>query len=303
MNLNYTTQIDTVAIQINCVDDSFMQRDVVAGLIEFLQIHFNSYIATERHSVGAVDKVEHKLYCNNRIVFVIQTGFSHGVFFVKIRFAGLATYDSVVDNTSINYLWAVVAYINTNKLLFNLSELDIAIDVSNVEFDQLLPICTSKTSGTLYFGLQEQQRYSNETHYVEKFKNKSEMDMATKRAYLYDKTLKEWNEHKNDIGYQVNRFEVKLQANFFNRYGLDIVAIESALNKYHFLYFDFILDKYDAIDRYNSYARFTNREIERMGLDQYRLYPDMVYINSFLSILHYATLDDLYSPYGAKQSL
>lgn len=298
MILFYTTKIDTIAIQIYCDTDS-IQRDTVEGLIEFLQIYFNSYIVTERYSVGAVDKVEHKLYCNNRTVFTIQTGFSHGVYYIKIIFAGLSTYDPIVDQTSIKHLWVVMGYINTFKLPYNLAELDIAIDIPHVDFNQLLVFCSSHTAGTQYHALGESQHYDGETYYIEMFANEYGMYIAIKRAYLYDKRTKEFRKHNFDIGYEVQRFEVKLQSKYFNRYGLDINHIQETLNKYHLLYFDSPVDKQYIIDRYNSYAKVTQREIGRMGLEQYRLYPDMEYINTFLYHLQTITLDDLNSPYAA----
>lgn len=294
--IRYTTQIDTIAIQINCATDS-IQRDTVEGLIEFLQIHLNSYIVTETYSAGAVPKVEHKLYCNNRTVFSIQTGFSHRVFYIKIIFAGLSTYDPIVDTTSLDHLWVVMGYINTFKLPYNFAELDIAIDIPHVYLEQLLAFCSSHTAGTKYNGLGEvQHHYDGETYYIEIVTNEY---MAIKRAYLYDKRIKEFNKHNFDIGYEVQRFEVKLQSKYFNKYGLDINHIEHTLSKYHLLYFDNPVDKQYIIDRYNSYAKVTQREIGRMELEQFRLYPDMEYINMFLYHLQTITLDDLYSPYEA----
>lgn len=296
---HYITLIDTISIQINCGNNNLLQRDTVEEIKEFLQIQFNSFFSTEKYSVGVVEKVKHKIYCNNRTVFSIQTGFSHGFFFVKIRFAGLATYDPIVDKTSIDYLWAVMGYINTHRFLYNLAELDIAIDIPHVYLDQLLAFCSSHTSGTQYHDLGEIQLYDGETCYIEKFTNKSSKNQAIKRAYVYDKRVKEFKKNNFNIGNEVQRFEVKLQAKYFNKYGLDISYIEQTLNKYHLLYFDNPVDKQYIIDRYNSYSKVTQREIGRMGLEQYRLYPDMWCIYTFLYHLQTIKLDDLHSPYWA----
>lgn len=290
----YHTTIDTIAFQINCGRDNFIQREIKDEYTDYLQRTFNSYVDSVEYSTGFDTRIEHKIYCNNRTVLSIQTGYSNHNFYIKILVAGLSTYDYTVDKTSQEYLWATVAYLRSNDLNFSMAVLDIAIDVPHVNFEHLLAICTTKTSGTLYHALQEPQLYENETHYVEKFENEAAKHTATKRAYLYNKTIKELKKHNHNIGYELQRFEVKLQSNFFNRYGLDMAAIEQALSKYHFLYFENITDKYNIINRYCNYSIVTKREIERMGLNQFRLYPNLEYINNFLYYIKNSTLTTFY---------
>lgn len=293
--ITYHTHIDTIALQINCNDDYLLQRDILHNYKEYLQRRFNHYIDAVEYNTGYDTRIEHKMYCNNRTVLSIQTGYSNSNYYVKIIVAGCSTYDEVVDNTSYAYLWATVDYVHSNNLRFNIAELDIAIDVPYVKFEHLLSICTTKTSRTLYHSLQEPQLYENETHYVEKFTSDAAKYAATKRAYLYNKTIKELQKHNYDIGYELQRFEVKLQANFFSTYGLSIAAIEQALSKYHFLYFEDLNDKYSIIDRYSSYSVVTKREIDRMRLNQFRLYPNLEYINNFLCSIKNSTLDNITS--------
>ena len=302
--ISYYTTIDTVAFQINCSNDNRIQREILYDYKEYLQRTFNAYVDPVEYSTGLDRRIEHKVYCNNRTVLSIQTGYSNNNFYIKIIIAGLSTYDHTVDKTSNEYLLATVAYLGSNKYLkFSMAELDIAIDVPYVGFEHLLAICTTKTSGTLYHSLQEPQLYENETHYVEKFENKYAMDMATKRAYFYNKTIKELRKHNHNIGCQLQRFEVKLQSNFFNRYGLDMAAIEQALNKYHFLYFENLNDKYNIIDRYSNYSVVTKREIARMGMNQFRLYPNLEHINNFLYYIQNTTFNDLHTLQSQYESI
>ncbi|MEA3512066.1 MAG: hypothetical protein U9R37_00545 [Campylobacterota bacterium] len=291
----YTTYIDTIAIQINCRSDSNKQREILLGIKEYLRSMFNAYIEYIEYKVGFDTRIEHKVYCNNRSVLSVITGFSNNNYYLKITFAGLSTYDTLVDDTSYIYLFNVVAYINSNQLNLSISELDIVIDIPNVSFDNLLTFCSSHTSGTQYHDLGEIQLYDGETNYIEKFKDRYAASVAIKRAYLYDKRVKELNEHNYDIGYEVQRFEVKLNSRYFNKYGLDISTLEHTLSKYHLLYFENIIDKYNIINRYNNYSKVTKREIGRMDLEQYRLHPDMDYINTFLFYIQTITMDDLYS--------
>ena len=143
--LKYTTEIDTLALQLNFKTDH-EQRVILQDIFNRLRDTFNSYIDLVNYTVGSITKIKYKIYCNNRTVLSFITGYSHNKYFIKIRFAGLKTYDIVVDNTSLNYLLVTVAYINTKRFHWNLAELDIAIDIPFVSFDHLLAICTSKTS-------------------------------------------------------------------------------------------------------------------------------------------------------------
>ncbi|PNV82254.1 MAG: hypothetical protein C0627_11095 [Sulfurimonas sp.] len=181
-----TTHIDTLSIQINCSRDNNKQREILLGIKEHLKVMFNPYIDPVEYKAGFDTRIEHKVYCNNRTVLSIQTGFSNNNYYVKITFAGLQTYDYLVDNTSYQYLWTIAAYINSNQLGLNITELDIAIDVPNVSFNDLIAFCSSHTSRTVYHGLGEIQIYDDETSYVEKFKNRIAASVAIKRAYLYN---------------------------------------------------------------------------------------------------------------------
>src|SRR5574344_1899847 len=142
--ISYYTTIDTVAFQINCSNDNRIQREILYDYKEYLQRTFNAYVDPVEYSTGLDRRIEHKVYCNNRTVLSIQTGYSNYNYYVKIIIAGLSTYDYVVDKTSDEYLLATVAYLGSNGINFTLAELDIAIDVPNVRFEHLLAICKSK---------------------------------------------------------------------------------------------------------------------------------------------------------------
>lgn len=289
----YTTEIDTISLMITTGNDTHVQHLILQDIIQFLRDAFNAYIDSVEYYAGFDRRIEHKIYCNNRTVLSFSTGFTHGEYFIKIKFAGLKTYDHIVDNTSTNYLFAIMAYLNGKLINWKLSALDLAIDVSHVAFNQLLAICTQHTSGTRYHDLDEVQRYDNETTYIEKFESTEASERATKRAYFYNKTIKELVKHDFNIGFPLHRFEVKLQSDYFNKYGLDISTIEQTLNMYHFMYFDFVDDKNAVIQRYSDYSKVRKREIERMGLENHRLHFDMEYIYHFINILTHITLDDL----------
>jgi len=291
--LKYTTEIDTLALQLNFKTDH-EQRIILQDIFNHLRYTFNSYIDAVNHTVGSITKIEHRIYCNNRTVLSFITGYSHNNYFIKIKFAGLKTYDVAVDDTSLNYLYVIVAYLNTKGFSWNLAELDIAIDIPYVNFDNLLAICTSKTA-TQYHILGEIQRYDGETTYIEQFNTEHSKNTAIKRSYLYNKTLKEQNVHNHILGFNLQRFEVKLQAPYFTRYGFDIDMIIKTLDKYHLLYFNNIDEKNALIIRYNNHrSGIKQREIQRWQLDRYRLYYDVNHIHHFIHMLTTITNEHIF---------
>ena len=292
----YTTVIDTIAIQLNLGTDDDRQRTILKELLDYIQRMFNSYIHQVKYMAGFDRRIEHMIYCNGRTVVSFKTGYSHGNYFITIKFAGLKTYDALVDQMSSNYLWVVVAYINTARYGWNLAELDIAIDIPHVNFENLSAVCTNHTAGTKYHTLDDIQRYHGQTTYIERFDTKEAIYTAIKRAYLYDKTVKEQMEHNNILGFDLQRFEIKLNSSYFNKYGFDIGRIQDTLSMYHLMYFNTVEEKNALIDRYNSYkGGVRKREIDRMGFNHYRLYHDMDTVDNFIYILTHITNDDIFS--------
>lgn len=278
------TFIDTIGFRINCNSD-IQQRDTLHSILTYLQQEFFIYIDSVPYIVGFDTRIEHRVYCNNTTVLSFTTGYSNNSYYINIRFAGLKTYNKIVDGISYSYLRIIVAYLNYHGIAFKLSELDVAIDVYNFPFENLLAICTTKTSRTMYYGLGEVQRYDGETTYIEKFTSSATIDTALKRAYLYDKTKKEATTKGNIINVPIVRFEVKLQSSYFNKYGFDLNKLSQTLNMYHLLYFYDRYEKYALIERYNSYSIVRKREIDRMGLEQVRLHFNTGHIQAFINTL------------------
>jgi len=284
MNITYTTEIDTLSLQLNFYNNDD-QRIVLQNILDYISKWFNAYIHHESYTVGFDERIEHKIYCNGRTVVSFMTGYSHNSYYIKIRFAGLKTYNTVVDDTSYNYLMAIVAYLNTNNIIWSFAELDIAIDMMDVNFNNILAVCTTKTSKTQYHRLGEHQIY-DETTYIEKFKDANSKTTAIKRAYLYNKSIKEYEVHNYNIGFNVQRFEVKLQAPYFLKYGLDMNVIENTLNMYHIMYFEDMNEKINLINRYNNHkSPIRKREIRRWDFEKNRLYFDLNIVNDFFIFL------------------
>ena len=280
----HITEIDTIVMKIDFINDS-IQRKRLAELLDYIRTVLNHFIDPVEYDIGFDKRIEYKVYCNNRTVVSFKTGYSNKNYYIIIKFAGLKSYDAVVDSMSLDYLLVIAAYLKTKTIIWQIIELDLALDVFHVNFENLLPICTSHTSRTQYHSLDEIQLYHNETRWIEKFETGVSMNNAVKRAYLYHKTLKEQTVHNNILGNTIQRFEVKLQSGHFHKHGFNIEALASSLNMYHLLYFSRISDKYALIAKYNSYQSVRKREIERMNFKEYRLHFDFEYINNFISML------------------
>lgn len=290
----YTTEIDTISLQLNFGNDDNRQRLVQMEILDYIREIFNSYIDPVKYYAGFDERIEYKIYCNARTVVSFKTGCSHNNYFITIKFAGLKTYDVLVDETSSNYLWVIVAYINTKRYGWTLAELDLTIDVPHLDFEKLLAVCTTHTSGTKYHTLGELQIYHGETTWVELFETDAARNTAIKRAYLYDKTRKELMVHGNVLGFNLQRFEVKLQAGYFNKANFNMETIANTLNMYHLLYFDNVVNKNALINRYNSYKNVRKRELKRMGFEEHRLYPNIEYVHDFLYMLTEIESDDIF---------
>lgn len=289
--MTYITEIDTIAFQIDCSNDN-IQREILTGLLNYTRRIFNHYIDPVPYDVGFDKRIEHKIYCNNRTIVSFKTGYTHNSYYISIKFAGLKSYDYIADKISSDYLFVIVAYLNSRQIIWKLSELDIAIDIVNVNFENILAVCTSKTSGTKYHTLGEVQLYDGETTWVEKFETPNANKSAIKRAYLYNKTIKE-RKQGNKLNFNLQRFEIKFQSGYFNKNGFNIEILASSLYMYHLMYFDNITEKNNLIDKYNSYQSVRKREIDRLGFEGFRLYPDIDYIEHFIyTILTVGTVYD-----------
>lgn len=290
--MTYTTEIDTIALQIDCNDDN-NQREILTGLLNYTREIFNHYIDPVHYYVGFDKRIEHKIYCNNRTIVSFKTGYTHNNYYISIKFAGLKSYDYTADKISSDYLFVIAAYLNSRHIIWKLSELDIAIDIANVNFENILAVCTTKTSRTKYHTLGEVQLYDGETTWIEKFETVDTKNFAIKRAYLYNKTIKE-RKQGNVLNFDLQRFEIKLQPNYWNKYHFNIEMIANTLDMYHLMYFDRVTEKNDLINRYNSYQSVKKREIERMGFERYRLHFNMESINNFIFMLLFVDNSDIF---------
>lgn len=284
--MKHTTNIDTIGIQVDC-NDAYKQREILDGLLGFTFRQNSIYIEPKDYLIGInTIRREHCIYLNNTTLATINTGiFRTGSYikndytmkyYISIKFAGLKTYNDILDKAANDYLLRICAYLNTKGITFKLTELDICID-AECAFENILAICTKRSPKTNYYKPTDDQTYTTTT-YIEKI-TKKKLTKAVLRAYTYDKSDKE------HLDYPITRFEIKLQPKYFNKYGFSIKSIEKALDRYYVMYFEDTEEKYSKIAAYNGYQTVRKREVKRLKLDEYRLFFDIGYIDNFINKL------------------
>ena len=90
---------------------------------------------------------------------------------------------------------------------------------------------------------------------------------------------------KEKLLFPITRFELKLQKLFFFNNKLDFTTIINAIDRYTVMYFENTIEKEIIVNKYNSYRRVEKRDINRMGLDRYKLKPNVVKIERFIDNL------------------
>ncbi len=276
--MTYSTEIDTVSIQIDC--SSLEVQQGISFMISRAVTEYNKVYIKD----NAYTKQREILFNNNRLGTIrlgmnpIWNKFTRKYvinYYVAVSFYGLKSHIEILDNLSTGCLFAVCGILNTFNFSYVFTELDICLDM-NTKIDNVLVICTTKLPRTEYYSLND-SFYNGDSVYIEKF-TKNKLDYYSQRAYVYNKAKKE------NLQYPLTRFELKLQKSFFKN-DLDFETIVNALNRYTVMFFPTIYEKIRIVDKYNSYSRISRRDIDRIGLDRYRLKPDVVKIERFIDNL------------------
>lgn len=285
--MRYETKIDTVSIQIDLLNEE--KRNMIQKDILTLFNNYNFYTKYNKYKINTHSNFyirEYQVYYNKVVVASMKSGsYSYidttsdvnTTYYITLEFAGLKRYNEKLDKMPNEALINICAFLNTRYITFKITGLDIALDLFT-DFYKVLALCTKKSPTTTYYEANEAQTYSP-TAYIEKILQ-SKRDRAIQRAYLYDKTYKE------NLGYKVTRFEVKLQSLFFSRNRSNIIsAIIKALNKYHVMYIPRVQEKQYLMNEYDIHPILRQRDIKRIGFDDYRCYHDITVIVEFINYL------------------
>lgn len=226
--------------------------------------------------------------CYSKSMFINKKKDIVSIFSVTVEFAGLKSYNYKKDNIMHNYLMKVISLFNFSNINFEVIGLDLFVDVDK-PFKNMFAFCNKKVGGVKYYKTLEKQ-YHFGTHYIEKFNNTHKNVM--KRAYLYDKSLKE------KLLFPITRFELKIQTRFFNRNKINgffdrKIFYTNLLNRlmesYHVLYFRSLVLKNQELA---SYALFEDtirrRDFYKLSLNNYRIIPNISnVVDDLLNLLDY----------------
>lgn len=281
--IKHETHIDTVALQLD-FDNAKAQRDKFSLLQQWITIRNLGLLQNDYSSSSYV--IKYNVYYARTILFTIHSGSTRikdkltgqlvEQYYIRIRFAGLKSYNKRQDEASYNALMTICAWLNTTRTNFRFVELDVAIDVY-CNFYNVLAVCVNKSANVLYNPLNSIQYYDLiPTTYIEDYKKEEQRKDAVLRAYLYNKSAKE------GLDFVVTRFELKLQNRFFLKNEFDTNSIIRALDRYCVMYFANEQEKERKICDYNKYKIVTAREIDRLGFGSCRLYSNHNVIKEFI---------------------
>lgn len=294
--MRYKTVIDSVGVRIEC-SSAIEQREILSRLLEFVSSSNPSFFISYKDYIinpitGAFNR-EYFIYSHSKALASITTmssqvgkGRVQTVFFIKIVFAGIKNYNELTDRLSLLCMLSITSWLSANGYALTLTEFDIAIDIFESSFDNVMALCVKRVPNVKYYEPDEEQTY-DQTAYIEKT-NLKRKDHVSSRAYTYNKQTKE------KLDESIVRFELKLQPSWFNNkkttnfYEL-LLSIFAALDKYAVMYFEDINAKSFIAQQYtdiiNSDIKNKSRKLKGLELDPYRLYPDTNFIKQFLSIL------------------
>lgn len=294
--INIATGLDRVKLRVEFFNSN-EQSELIIALKSLLSDGMKSMYFRDNYSNNSL--FINGYYLGNMYLSIIGSCYSKSMFInkkkrlvyrysVTVEFAGLKSYNYKKDNIMHNYLMKVISLFNFSNINFEVIGLDLFVDVDK-PFKNMFAFCNKKVGGVKYYKTLEKQ-YHFGTHYIEKFNNTHKNVM--KRAYLYDKSLKE------DLLLPVTRFELKIQTRFFNRckiynfFGRKIFytnLLNRLMESYHILYFRSLVLKNQEL---TSYAlcedTIRRRDIYKLPLNNYRIIPNISnVVDDLLNLLDY----------------
>ena len=301
--INIATGLDRVKLRVEFFNSN-EQSELIIALKSLLSDGMKSMYFRDNYSNNSL--FINGYYLGNMYLSIIGSCYSKSMFInkkkrlvyrysVTVEFAGLKSYNYKKDNLMHNYLMKVISLFNFNNINFEVIGLDLFVDVDK-PFINMFAFCNKKVGKVKYYKTLEKQ-YHFGTHYIEKFNNTHKNIM--RRAYLYDKSLKE------NLFLPITRFELKIQTRFFNRNKIDNffdkkIFYTNLLNRliesYHILYFSNLRIKDIELNSFSLLEdSLRRRDIYKLSLNNYRIIPDisnvvddllnlLVYCNPYLHI-------------------
>ncbi len=152
----HETHIDTVAVQMD-FEKAEEQRRKLSLLCQWVTIRELGKLEQDESSKIII---KYEVFYAGTIIFTIHSGFTstaddltgelEGLYYIRIRFAGLKSHIQRNDEASFNVLMTICAFLNTTRTKYRMVELDVAID-AYCSLDNILAICVKKSGKTIYY--------------------------------------------------------------------------------------------------------------------------------------------------------
>lgn len=256
------TYIDTLSIRCEC-DNKKQQEGLFNALMDCLierKIVGIRYDEEQSGKYYQITKLQHgntKLATIAKGYYINDTSFNPEYYYINISFYGLKRYNKVKDDASLLLVRTITAFLNTYNIDFKLTELDIAMDIPS-PINNILAVCVRRSPNIQYYQLGDidsdgkKIQKDGGTYYMENQSSSKQKKSAMSRAYLYNKRQKELTKYTRDIGFDLTRFELKLQKRWFVKNEFGTISIYKALGKYAVLEFTNIKQKKLLIQKLNS---------------------------------------------------
>lgn len=303
-DINIDGNVDSVKFRINFIDKDYRDK-ILDEILDFIiskkliHIHYDEKSSNEYCQIR-------KLKSSTTLASIVTSTYctvndfkNINNYYISISFHGLIRYQKNLDDRSKLLLQYIAAYLNTNKLPFIITQFDIATDIK-CHLSYLVAVCVNRKSRKKYHYLGTYDENGNKiqendgTYEVEKFESKEKRNNVMKLAYLYDKRKKEIMKANNDIGYEVSRFEMKLQSRFFLQKEVSVRTFLQELKDYKLFYFKDMAQKEEFIKRYNkaNSNKHRNQLIAELSIITPEVTTNMVKIEEFLRMIDTIKFDD-----------
>lgn len=286
--------VDSIKIRVSFVDKSY-RDDVYNKIMIFIKDKNLVAIQYDDRNSNKYSQSTKLISSNTTIATLTKSAFTHcfvNQFTLSIGFHGLHRYNKKVDDKSKLLLQNIAAYLNAKDIHFIITQFDICTDIP-CPIENLVAVCIDRNKRKKYHHLGKYDNDGNKiqindtTYEVEKFESKKERDNVMKRAYLYDKRIKEIYKANNDIGFDLTRFEMKLQNRFFLKNEVSANSFLQELKDYKILYFEDIKLKDRFIKQYNKVN--TNKHRNQLVDDISKTTPEirinMLNISDFIRMV------------------
>ena len=269
INKGVNTYIDTLGIRCEC--DNREQRDSLSNALmdclkerSIVGIQYDKKYSTQYYQITKLQHGKTKLGTIAKGYYINDTSFNPDYYYLNISFYGLKRYNKIKDDASLLLIRTITAFLNTYNIDFRLIELDIAMDIP-APINNILALCVRNSPNIHYYELGEtnangQMIQENEgTYYIENFSSPKQRKNTMIRGQSYNKRQKELTKYARDIGFEITRYEVKLQKRWFVKNEFGVIPIYKALQKYAVLEFKDINQKEQLIEKLNSVKKGRQR--------------------------------------------